>query len=161
MTDSAAPSAPGPLETTASRWHVRASHVAAGWLAFLVALVGLAIYDPAVAAGVARISLATIAGVGFLLVLYLTTHGYDRAVMLIPTWFLLLVWICAAAFTVTGTLTNDLVSPALIGGLVLIVMLIGFTIMQNAFAGGGLAHGAITDVERKALAHALHISLLG
>ena len=68
-----------------SRWHVRASHVAAGWLAFLVALVGLAIYDPAVAAGVARISLATIAGVGFLLVLYLTTHGYDRAVMLIPT----------------------------------------------------------------------------
>ena len=135
-----------------SRWHVRASHVAAGWLAFLVALVGLAIYDPAVAAGVARISLATIAGVGFLLVLYLTTHGYDRAVMLIPTWFLLLVWICAAAFTVTGTLTNDLVSPALIGGLVLIVMLIGFTVMQNAFAGGGLAHGAITDVERKALA---------
>ena len=38
----------------------------------------------------------------------------------------------------TGTLTNDLVSPALIGGLVLIVMLIGFTVMQNAFAGGGL-----------------------
>jgi len=135
-----------------SRWHVRASHIAVGWLAFLVALVGLAIYDPAVAAGVARISLATIAGVGFLLVLYLTTHGYDRAVMLIPTWFLLLAWICAAAFTVTGTLTNDLVSPALIGGLVLIVMLIGFTVMQNAFAGGGLAHGAISDMERKALA---------
>jgi diguanylate cyclase (GGDEF)-like protein/PAS domain S-box-containing protein len=135
-----------------SRWHVRASHIAVGWLAFLVALVGLAIYDPAVAAGVARISLATIAGVGFLLVLYLTTHGYDRAVMLIPTWFLLLAWICAAALTVTGTLTNDLVSPALIGGLVLIVMLIGFTVMQNAFAGGGLAHGAISDMERKALA---------
>jgi diguanylate cyclase (GGDEF)-like protein/PAS domain S-box-containing protein len=135
-----------------SRWHVRASHIAAGWLIFLVALIGLSIYDPAVAAGVARISLATIAGVGFLLVLYLTTHGYDRAVMLIPTWFLLLVWMCAAAFTVTGTLTNDLVSPALIGGLVLIVMLIGFTVMQNAFASGGLAHGAISDVERKALA---------
>ena len=135
-----------------SRWHVRASHIAVGWLAFLIALVGLAIYDPAVAAGVARISLATIAGVGFLLVLYLTTHGYDRAVMLIPTWFLLLAWMCAAAFTVTGTLTNDLVSPALIGGLVLIVMLIGFTVMQNAFAGGGLAHGAISDMERKALA---------
>ncbi|GAC1330148.1 MAG: EAL domain-containing protein [Beijerinckiaceae bacterium] len=135
-----------------SRWHVRASHIAAGWLFFLVALIGLAIYDASVAAGVARISLATIAGVGFLLVLYLTTHGYDRAVMLIPTWFLLVAWICAAAFTVTGTLTNDLVSPALIGGLVLIVMLIGFTVMQNAFAGGGMAHGAISDMERKALA---------
>jgi len=135
-----------------NRWHVRASRVAIGWLLFLVALIGLAVYDAPVAAGVARISLATVAAVGFILVLYLSTHGYDRAVMLIPTWFLLLVWIVAAAFTVTGSLTNDLVSPALIGGLVLIVMLIGFTIMQNAFAGSGLGHGAISDVERKALA---------
>jgi diguanylate cyclase (GGDEF)-like protein/PAS domain S-box-containing protein len=131
---------------------VRASHVAFGWLAFLVALVGLAIFDAPIAAGVARISLGAIGAVGFILVLYLSTHGYDRAVMLIPTWFLLLVWITAAGFTVTGALTNDLVSPALIGGLVLIVMLIGFTVMQNAFASGGLAQGAISDVERKALA---------
>ena len=135
-----------------SRWHVRASHVAAVWLAFMLALVALAVYDAPIAAGVARISLATVAGVGFLLVLYLSTHGYDRAVMLIPTWFLLLCWVCAAAFTVTGSLKNDLVSPALIGGLVLIVMLIGFTVMQNAFASGGFAHGAVSDVERKALA---------
>ena len=135
-----------------NRWHVRASHVAAIWLIFLAALVGLAVYDAPVAAGVARISLATIGAVGFVLVLYLAIHGYDRAVMLIPTWFLLLVWIIGAAFTVTGALTNDLVSPALIGGLVLIVMLIGFTIMQNAFVGGGLVHGAVSDVERKALA---------
>jgi diguanylate cyclase (GGDEF)-like protein/PAS domain S-box-containing protein len=135
-----------------NRWHVRASRVAIVWLLFLVALIGLAVYDAPVAAGVARISLATIAGVGFILVLYLSTHGYDRAVMLIPTWFLLLVWIVAAAFTVDGSLTNDLVSPALIGGLVLIVMLIGFTVMQNAFAGSGLGHGIIGDAERKALA---------
>ena len=135
-----------------NRWHVRASHVVAIWLLFLAALLGLSIYDASIAAGVARISLATVAAVGFLLIVYLSTHGYDRAVMLMPTWFLLLVWVCAAAFTVTGTLTNDLVSPALVGGLVLIVMLIGFTVMQNAFAGGGLAQGAISDVERKALA---------
>jgi diguanylate cyclase (GGDEF)-like protein/PAS domain S-box-containing protein len=135
-----------------NRWHVRASHVAIGWLAFLLALIGLAVFDAPIAAGVARISLATIAAVGFILVLYLSTHGYDRAVMLIPTWFLLLVWVIAAGFTVTGTLTNDLVSPALIGGLVLIVMLIGFTVMQNAFASGGLGYGAINDSERKALA---------
>ncbi|MGD0632671.1 MAG: EAL domain-containing protein [Beijerinckiaceae bacterium] len=135
-----------------SRWHVRASRVAAAWLIFLVALIAFAVYDAPVAAGVARISLATIAGVGFVLVLYLSTHGYDRAVMLIPTWFLLLAWVVCAAFTVTGTLTNDLVSPALIGGLVLIVMLIGFTIMQNAFASGGIGAGAISDSSRKALA---------
>jgi diguanylate cyclase (GGDEF)-like protein/PAS domain S-box-containing protein len=135
-----------------SRWHVRASRVAAVWLLFLVALIAFAVYDAPVAAGVARISLATIAAVGFVLVLYLAIHGYDRAVMLIPTWFLLLAWVVSAGFTVTGTLTNDLVSPALIGGLVLIVMLIGFTIMQNAFAGGGLGAGTVSDTTRKALA---------
>ena len=135
-----------------SRWHVRASWWAIGSLTFLGVLVALAIYEPAVAAGVARIALATVAAVGFILILYLATHGYDRAVMLIPTWFLMLMWVCAAGFTVTGTLTNDLVSPALIGGLVLIVMLIGFTIMQNAFAGGGLGHGTVSDAERRALA---------
>jgi diguanylate cyclase (GGDEF)-like protein/PAS domain S-box-containing protein len=135
-----------------SRWHVRASYVVAGWLLFLGAFVVLALYDAPVAAGVARISLATIAGVGFILVLYLATHGYDRAVMLIPSWFLLLIWVVAAGFTVTGALTNDLVSPALIGGLVLIVMLIGFTVMQSAFAGGGLGVGALSEAERKALA---------
>jgi diguanylate cyclase (GGDEF)-like protein/PAS domain S-box-containing protein len=135
-----------------SRWHVRASHVAILWLLFLAAFAGLAVYNAPVAAGVARISLATIAGVGFILVLYLATHHYDRAVMLIPSWFLLLVWVAAAGFTVTGSLTNDLVSPALIGGLVLIVMLIGFTVMQSAFAGGGLGGGVLTDAERKALA---------
>ena len=135
-----------------SRWHVRASHVVIGWIGLLVLLAGIAIYDPPVAAGVARISLATVAAVGFILVLYLALHGVDRAVMLIPTWFLLFIWVCAAAFTVTGYLTNDLVSPALVGGLVLIIMLIGFTVMQNAFSAGGLAQGAVTDIERKALA---------
>ncbi len=104
-------------------------------------------FDAPVAAGVARISLATIAVVGFVLVLYLASHGFDRAIMLIPTWFLLRACGSATAgFAVAGWMTNDLVSPALVGGLVLIVMLIGFTVMQNAFATGGLSHGAISDV---------------
>ncbi|MEA2951339.1 MAG: hypothetical protein QOJ96_859, partial [Alphaproteobacteria bacterium] len=85
------------------------------------------------------------------LVIYLSTHGFDRAVLLIPTWFLLVVWVFAAALTVTGSMTNDIVGPALLGGLVLIVMLIGFTVMQHAFAGG-LTHGIVSDVERRALA---------
>jgi PAS domain-containing protein len=35
---------------------------------------------------------------------------------------------------------------------VLIVMLIGFTVMQHAFAGGGATNGIVSDVERRALA---------
>jgi diguanylate cyclase (GGDEF)-like protein/PAS domain S-box-containing protein len=135
-----------------NRWHVRYAHITAGWLAFLGALVAVALFTPDVASGIARISLFFIAVLGFALVVYLATHNYDRAVMLIPTWLLLVVWVVSAALAVLGFLTNDIVGPALLGGLVLIVMLIGFTVMQHAFAGGGVTHGIVSDVERRALA---------
>ena len=134
-----------------NRWHVRYAHITVGWLAFLGALVAVALFSPAVASGIARMSLFFIAVLGFGLVVYLSTHGFDRAVMLIPTWLLLVVWVFGAALTVLGYLTNDIVGPALLGGLVLIVMLIGFTVMQHAFAGG-MAQGIVSDVERRALA---------
>ena len=134
-----------------NRWHVRYAHITIGWLAFLGALVAVALFDPGVASGIARLSLLLVAILGFALVVFLSTHGYDRAVLLIPTWFLLVVWVIAAGLTVAGAVTNDIVGPALLGGLVLIVMLIGFTVMQHAFAGG-ITHGIVTDVERRALA---------
>jgi diguanylate cyclase (GGDEF)-like protein/PAS domain S-box-containing protein len=135
-----------------NRWHVRYSHVTAFWLVFLGALIGLAVIDPPVASGVARISIAAVAAIGFVLIVHLATHGYDRAVMLVPTWVLLIAWVAAAGFTIMGTLTADLVPSALIGGLVLIVMLIGFTVMQHAFAGGAFTQGLMNDTERRALA---------
>ncbi|MDC7788047.1 EAL domain-containing protein [Rhodoplanes sp. TEM] len=134
-----------------SRWHVRYAHVTIGWLAVLAALIAVALWDPAIASGVARLSLLMVATLGLGLVLYLSTHGFDRAVLLIPTWLLLVVWVLAAGMTVSGAVTNDIVGPALLGGLVLIVMLIGFTVMQHAFAGG-VTQGIVSDVERRALA---------
>jgi diguanylate cyclase (GGDEF)-like protein/PAS domain S-box-containing protein len=134
-----------------NRWHVRYAHITAGWLAFLAALVAVALFSPEVASGIARVSLFLVAVFGLGLVIYLSAHGYDRAVMLIPTWLLLVVWVVGAALTVLGYLTNDIVAPALLGGLVLIVMLIGFTVMQHAFAGS-ITHGIVSDVERRALA---------
>jgi diguanylate cyclase (GGDEF)-like protein/PAS domain S-box-containing protein len=134
-----------------SRWHVRYAHITIAWLAALAALIAVAVFDPAVAAGIARMSLAGIALLGLALVIYLSTHGFDRAVLLIPTWLLLVVWTTAAGLAVAGVVTNDIIGPALLGGLVLIVMLIGFTVMQHAFAGG-ITHGIVSDVERRALA---------
>jgi diguanylate cyclase (GGDEF)-like protein/PAS domain S-box-containing protein len=134
-----------------SRWHVRYAHITIAWLAALVALIAVAVFDPAVAAGIARMSLVGIAVFGLALVIYLSTHGFDRAVLLIPTWLLLVVWTLGAGLAVTGIVTNDIIGPALLGGLVLIVMLIGFTVMQHAFAGG-ITHGIVSDVERRALA---------
>ncbi len=134
-----------------SRWHVRYAHITIAWLVALAALIGVAVFDPAVASGIARMSLALIAVFGLALVIYLSTHGFDRAVLLIPTWLLLVVWTSGAGLAVTGVVTNDIIGPALLGGLVLIVMLIGFTVMQHAFAGG-ITHGIVSDVERRALA---------
>jgi len=135
-----------------NRWHVRYSHLTIGWLLGLVLLLGISIIEPSVAAGVARLSIGVTAVFGFSLIVYLATHGFDRAIMLIPTWILLLVWTFAAWLTITGNLVNDVVQPALAGGLVLIVLLIGFTVMQHAFAGGIVTHGPIGDTERRALA---------
>src|SRR5215813_14166163 len=132
-------------------WHVRYAHITLAWLAFLAALVALALYEPPIASGIARVSLFAVALLGFALVVYLSFHGFDRAVLLIPTWLLLVMWVITAALAVTAVITNDVIGPALLGGLVLIVMLIGFTVMQHAFAGG-VTSGIVSDVERRALA---------
>ena len=134
------------------RWHVRYSHLAMLWLIGLALLAGVIAVDPSVAAGIARLSLGLTAVVGLGIILWLAIRGFDRAIMLIPTWIVLLFWVAAAWLAVTGRINHPVVQPALAGGLVLIVMLIAFTIMQHAFAGGALAQGLISDAEQKALA---------
>ena len=79
-----------------NRWHVRYAHIALAWLAFLGALVAVAVVDPSIASGIARLSLLFVAIAGFGLVIYLAAQGFDRAVLLIPTWFLLVSWVLAA-----------------------------------------------------------------
>ena len=51
-----------------NRWHVRYAHITVGWLAFLGALVAVALFSPAVASGIARMSLFLVAILGFVLV---------------------------------------------------------------------------------------------
>ncbi len=134
------------------RWHVRYSHVGVLWLLGLAILAGVIAVDPSIAAGVARISLGLAAAVGLGVILFLSIKGFDRAIMLVPTWIVLVFWVVAAWLAVAGRIDHAVVQPALAGGLVLIVMLIAFTIMQHAFAGGALAQGLISDAEQKALA---------
>lgn len=135
-----------------NRWHVRYSHATIAWLVGLAILIGVSIFEPAIASGVARLSFAGIGIAGFVVIIYLALHHYDRAIMLIPTWLLLMVWIVGASLTVSGGIENDVIQPALNGGLVLIVLLIGFTVLQHAFAGGTVVQTAIGETERRALA---------
>lgn len=135
-----------------NRWHIRYSHGAVGALIVLLGVVVLSLADPTLAAGIARVMLLVVGVTGLLIILLLAARGYDRAIMLIPTWFLLLCWIFAAGMTATGALANDVAQPALVGGLVLIVLLFGFTVMQHAFAGGTIGDAGVDDAERRALA---------
>jgi diguanylate cyclase (GGDEF)-like protein/PAS domain S-box-containing protein len=134
-----------------NRWHDHFSYGALVWVFGLFLIFGVAIFDPAVASGIARLSLGATAVVGLGLIAYLGMRGYDRAIMLVPSWLMILAWTACAWMTVVGTLDNDIVQPALGGGLILIILLIGFTVMQHAFSGG-VHQGLFSDLERQALA---------
>ncbi|WP_245426801.1 EAL domain-containing protein [Mesorhizobium sp. YM1C-6-2] len=135
-----------------NRWHGHFSYGAFVWICGLVLIAGVAIIDPAVAAGIARLSFAATAIIGIGLIIFLGIRGYDRAIMLIPSWVMVLIWLTGSWMAITGMIDNDVVQPALGGGLILIILLIGFTIMQHAFAGGALHQGLFSDMERQALA---------
>ncbi|NBB49029.1 EAL domain-containing protein [Rhizobium sp. CRIBSB] len=135
-----------------NRWHVHLGYATLAWMLGLTVLFGVAIFDPSIAAGIARVSFALTGVVGIGLIIYLGLNRYDRAVLLVPTWALILVWLFGGWMTVTGQLDNDIIQPALGGGLVLIVLLIGFTVMQHAFAGGAYQQGLFSDLERQSLA---------
>ena len=68
-----------------NRWHGHFSYGALMWLIGLGALFGVAIFDPPIASGIARISFALTAVAGLLIIVYLTFRGFDRAIMIIPT----------------------------------------------------------------------------
>jgi diguanylate cyclase (GGDEF)-like protein/PAS domain S-box-containing protein len=135
-----------------NRWHLHFSYGALAWVLALALLVGVAFFDPSIASGIARFSFALTAIAGIGLIAYLSFQGYDRAIMLVPSWLMILVWLVGSWMAVTGMLDNDIVQPALGGGLILIILLIGFTVMQHAFAGGALHQGLFSDMERQALA---------
>lgn len=135
-----------------NRWHGHFSYGALVWILGLLLIAGVAIVDPAVAAGIARISFAATALTGLGLIIFLGIRGYDRAIMLVPSWVMVLLWLCGSWMAITGMLDNDIAQPALGGGLILIILLIGFTVMQHAFAGSGAHQGLFSDLERQALA---------
>ncbi|WP_309083764.1 sensor domain-containing phosphodiesterase [Chelativorans sp.] len=135
-----------------SRWHNHFSYGVLAWILGLLVIAGVAVIDPAIAAGIARLSFAATAVVGLGLIIYLGAQGYDRAIMLVPSWLMVLVWLLGAWMAVTGTLDNDILQPAIGGGLILIVLLLGFTVMQHALSGSAIFQGLFSDMERQALA---------
>ena len=135
-------------------WHSWIKTLFWCWIAAQFALVVLAVIDPRLASGLARGSVVGIAAIGTCLIAYLALRGQDRALLLIPSWMLLLVWLFGAAMIVLGKLSGDIVVSGLFAGLVLILVLLGFTVTQFAFrsTGGPLQLGPVSQVQIKSLA---------
>ncbi|MHB1109056.1 MAG: EAL domain-containing protein [Devosia sp.] len=134
------------------RWHLRFIHLALALVVVFLALFGFAFFQPEIASTVARLVLALLGLTGFFLILLLALRGYDRAVLLVPTWIIYIAWLFYGWLVVSGQVSNDVAQPAVAGGLVLTVMLLGFTSVQHAFSEGQVSIGTLSEVERRALA---------
>ncbi|MGE0698700.1 MAG: EAL domain-containing protein, partial [Hyphomicrobiaceae bacterium] len=122
------------------------------WVVAQLAIVAVAVLDPRLAATVARLSLGFVGAFGFTLILVLALRGLDRALALMPTWILFLVWLFGAAVTLTGRMAGEFAISGLVAGLVLILVLIGFTVTQYAFRTGEPLLGSSTGGQQMRLA---------
>ncbi|MDC9700930.1 MAG: EAL domain-containing protein [Alphaproteobacteria bacterium] len=133
-------------------WHVYFVYVVFFWLFCLLMLLGVALYQPPIAAGLARFSFAFLGVIVFLLLLFLGFKRCDRAIVLIPAWSLFLLWLFGAGAAIAGRWEGDLVFLAIMSGLVVVVLVMTVTVVQYAFSGGVAILTKETDAGRKALA---------
>ena len=135
------------------RWHGFIRMLAGLAMLSQVALIALAFLDPRLAATFARLSLAAVLATSALVTTYLVMRGQDRALAIVPTWILFGVWLFGAALLLSGRLQSDVVANGLIAGLVLLVVLIGFTVTQFAFrASEPMSGGSPDDQQLRAMA---------
>ncbi len=134
-------------------WHGIVRMMIGVWMVAQLTLIAVAVIDPRLAATFARLSFVAIGGVGGLFTVFLALKGQDRALSLVPTWLLLLVWIFATGMTLSGRMSGDVVVASLVAGLVLVVILLGFTVTQFAFRSMDPAYaGAPTELQGRSLA---------
>jgi diguanylate cyclase (GGDEF)-like protein/PAS domain S-box-containing protein len=134
-------------------WHGLIRMLFTVWIIAQLTLVAVAVIDPRLASTFARTSFVIIGAVGGAFTLFLALRGQDRALSLIPTWILFLIWIFGAAVTLTGRLSGDAATQGLVAGLVLILILIGFTVTQFAFRSLEPLFGAApSELQLRALA---------
>ena len=123
-------------------WHGLIRMLITVWLFAQFSLIAVAIIDPRLAATFARLSFVFIGLTGTGLIAFLALRGQDRALSLVPTWILFLVWLFGAGVILTGKLSGEVVVFGLVSGLVLILLSIGFTVTQYAFRAAEPVYGA-------------------
>ncbi len=100
---------------------------------FLPVLLAIAAFQPAAGGAIARIIIIAVAFgcMGYLV--FLAIRGANRAQTLIPAWGWLAIWSVLGALAQSGILNADVTGPLYTAGLVLLVILLAFTVIQYAF----------------------------
>ena len=114
-------------------WHSWISVAFTGWIAAQLSLIAFALIDAQLASGLARLSFVPIGIIGSAIIAFLALRGQERALSLMPSWMLFMVWLFGAGTAVLGKLSGDVMVSALSAGLVVFMTLIGFTVTQYAF----------------------------
>lgn len=134
------------------KWHYKIYYTIILATFVWCALLFFAIYDPAFTASLARVLLGATTLGGAIIIIWLATKGLERAVMMIPTWIFLILWSVAAFCCITARIDNDIIEPALGGGLILLVLLTAFTILQQVFSSTVFHQDLFLDSEKRSLA---------
>ncbi|MEG8099439.1 EAL domain-containing protein [Candidatus Liberibacter brunswickensis] len=135
-----------------SRWYSKVRYINFFAILCLAVLFFISFYYPTISAGIARFSFAIIFLFYTFCIVYLGIRGYNRAISLIPAWIIIFMWSIGSWMAITNRVDNDIIQPALVGCLVLIVILIGFTVIQHVLVRGNFSQGIFSDVEHQFLA---------
>ncbi len=120
----------------------------------LAGLVPYAFYQPYYAAGLARVIFAGGVVFGSLIILYLVSRGNPKALAVLPAWATLAGWTIFTGSAIQGQITHPLLSPGIVSGLILVLLLMAFVITQ--FALGHRMSGGSGGRKALALAGAGH-----
>ncbi|WP_047264695.1 EAL domain-containing protein [Candidatus Liberibacter africanus] len=135
-----------------NRWYAKERYITFYGIVCLAILLLMSFYYPRITAGIARVSFAAIFLYYTYYIVCFGIRGYERAISLIPVWILMVIWSIGSWMAITKRLDNDVIQPALVGGLVLIVILIGFAVIQHVLIRKKKSLGIFSDVEHQSLA---------
>lgn len=133
-------------------WHYKLIYAIFLIIAILISLFAFSVTNPILIATIARIIIGVTIFVGTLLIGYLIYKKFNRAIIIVPTWIFLILWCIAMYACINGYIDNDIIEPALCGGLILLVLLISFTILQEVFSTSSFHEGIFSYAEKSSLA---------
>ena len=118
----------------------------------IAALAVTAIFLPAPVAGIARILGFAVTALGLIIVVRYGLKGSSRATSLLPAWLALSAFSGLSAAVFAGALDPDMAPPLYAAGLVLVVMIAGFTVLQYAFSVDVTGEGKTSELGLRAVA---------